>query len=225
MSAPQTRQISTHSPRVGRTHAKQENAQGRNRFQLTRPVWGEPTPQFWQNWSCTHFNSLAPCGANLARISFGRLKTAISTHSPRVGRTLRFASLTAIVKNFNSLAPCGANLVLERNDGGVVTFQLTRPVWGEPYSVFSSSYSTGISTHSPRVGRTTSKIPVSSVTVHFNSLAPCGANHNCTQRILGIAQFQLTRPVWGEPNTITLTATIVSISTHSPRVGRTGKAV
>ena len=34
-------------------------------------------------------------------------------------------------------------------------------------------------------------------------------------------QFQLTRPVWGEPSTAIRTLLTLSISTHSPRVGRT----
>ena len=41
--------ISTHSPRVGRTLARQYSPMQANRFQLTRPVWGEP-----DGCSCGH---------------------------------------------------------------------------------------------------------------------------------------------------------------------------
>ena len=146
------------------------------------------------------------------------------------------------------------------------SFQLTRPVWGEPGHVgavmqsnsdFNSLAPCGanrligeakfftveISTHSPRVGRTTFRCnrsvrrpyfnslapcganPVFGVRyspfTNFNSLAPCGANRpHCTPRRRRLS-FQLTRPVWGEPKYGSDITASCSISTHSPRVGRT----
>ena len=58
--------ISTHSPRVGRTILVS--------LALAK---------------MTHFNSLAPCGANRIVIDRYIDRSAISTHSPRVGRTLQ----------------------------------------------------------------------------------------------------------------------------------------
>ena len=58
------------------------------KFQLTRPVWGEPFGIFVFAQCSVNFNSLAPCGANLD------------------GMTIRRDPV-----NFNSLAPCGANPV------------------------------------------------------------------------------------------------------------------
>ena len=57
--------------------------------------------------------------------------------------------------------------------------------------------------------------------VDFNSLAPRGANlfGNCT--IFSLSPFQLTRPAWGEPYNEIINTLTTSISTHSPRVGRT----
>ena len=126
--------ISTHSPRVGRT------------FRI---------PEFdFFGW---HFNSLAPCGANrdiriqcnvcnafqLTRPVWGEpikpsqnsRNLAISTHSPRVGRTQTCLYAKVLSENFNSLAPCGANLPNSASQGKNTRFQLTRPVWGEPPSV------------------------------------------------------------------------------------------
>ena len=57
-------------------------------FQLTRPVWGEPSYSEYDNAS-------------------GK----ISTHSPRVGRTQTSRQHTLSLDYFNSLAPCGANRV------------------------------------------------------------------------------------------------------------------
>ena len=123
------------------------------RFQLTRPVWGEPVANVLYLRHCVDFNSLAPCGANpstspnsrqcplfqLTRPVWGeppfprsaKELANISTHSPRVGRT------------------CGRT---------------------------KASNAKSISTHSPRVGRTLTIQGILSFTPHFNSLAPCGAN-------------------------------------------------
>ena len=84
----------------------------------------------------------------------------ISTHSPRVGRTVfDFLGITSQA-HFNSLAPCGAN-----------------PFWRK-YCIFAIH----ISTHSPRVGRTEEQIVSMYDGIDFNSLAPCGANLNSTLR-------------------------------------------
>ena len=58
-------------------------------FQLTRPVWGEPSLRGAAAVVDFHFNSLAPCGANPENNGTLDYTNDISTHSPRVGRTLR----------------------------------------------------------------------------------------------------------------------------------------
>ena len=167
-------------------------------FQLTRPVWGEP------GVCCVRTNH-----------------TYISTHSPRVGRTKGSASPRKARTNFNSLAPCGANPFLSfycifflyfnslapcganRGYCGKLTdsktFQLTRPVWGEPGAEIVATSLQPISTHSPRVGRTLGSLYTTQQT----------------------NAFQLTRPVWGEPIMQYIPYQQDHISTHSPRVGRT----
>ena len=144
-------------------------------FQLTRPVWGEPDVQ---------------------RSVFDR--SSISTHSPRVGRTLHSSLHRHLCSHFNSLAPCGANpcgnracfkksiFQLTRPVWGEphrkgylhlpLPFQLTRPVWGEPYVARYTTKKMFISTHSPRVGRTPLPLDKYFILSDFNSLAPCGAN-------------------------------------------------
>ena len=126
--------ISTHSPRVGRTYfvntkkIKERHFNslapcganppcpsgngGYPKFQLTRPVWGEPVVNF---------------------PSF--IAGFISTHSPRVGRTASSAASRSLPADFNSLAPCGANHAERADQRDRDQFQLTRPVWGEPASV------------------------------------------------------------------------------------------
>ena len=169
------RGISTHSPRAGRTPRCQASIRFAIKFQLTRPVRGEP--------------------ADDATDAQG---SRISTHSPRAGRTPLRLRRPQRVWDFNSLAPCGANRASCPRWRRRSKFQLTRPVRGEPSGIFVSPYSLKISTHSPRAGRTylgclfgvhtfisthspragRTIIPLSRsfVNSNFNSLAPCGAN-------------------------------------------------
>ena len=190
--------ISTHSPRVGRTLTIRSQPVLSYQFQLTRPARGEPA-----------FNRK------------GYARAVISTHSPRVGRTLPSQSLRLSSYNFNSLAPRGANPLQYGFIANIHPFQLTRPAWGEPGSICKAYAHSNISTHSPRVGRTDGSQESPSYMLNFNSLAPRGANLNASTNILGSCTFQLTRPAWGEPLNAGVLLTAYTISTHSPRVGRT----
>ena len=123
-------QISTHSPRVGRTQ-----------FAALLCSIEEIS---------THSPRVGRTDKGVCRF----LITQISTHSPRVGRTDVVHEGLQLHHDFNSLAPCGANLEDKRVRVTATTFQLTRPVWGEP-----------------RLGdRFLCRDS------NFNSLAPCGAN-------------------------------------------------
>ena len=191
--------ISTHSPRVGRTNACAA-------FVLAALI-STHSPRVGRTLiACgvvvrhLDFNSLAPCGANRSPRCSTSSGYPISTHSPRVGRTSCRSLSPRQATNFNSLAPCGANPVVNRKRcrgsfhfnslapcgaNHVVTvrlrlrqkFQLTRPVWGEPFVFRFLGRVVNISTHSPRVGRTLCKRAWNKISY----------------------KFQLTRPVWGEP--------------------------
>ena len=71
------------------------------------------------------------------------------------------------------------------------------------------------------MGRTKSCSLFDEIPINFNSLAPCGANQMGFCAASDILPFQLTRPVWGEPRHSQLIDSDRTISTHSPRVGRT----
>ena len=77
--------ISTHSPRVGRTNGLKQGASWSS-ISTHSPRVGRTTDVRRLGKLRLHFNSLAPCGANLVV----RLDIVNDT-------------------NFNSLAPCGAN--------------------------------------------------------------------------------------------------------------------
>ena len=169
--------ISIHSPRVGRdekTDATQayastfqstrpvwgetgqcrEMAEQLVRFQSTRPVWGETRATAASKAAAANFNPLAPCGARRCARRRRDSRAAISIHSPRVGRD----GNTARSRIFT------------------ITFQSTRPVWGETRQLITVCKACHISIHSPRVGRDTD------------------ISERQAQRYI----FQSTRPVWGE---------------------------
>ena len=92
---------------------------------------------------------------------------------------------------------------------------------GEPNEIKIYPSTGGISTHSPRAGRTYLARAVVHIHDNFNSLAPCGANLNVYDSNIHLKIFQLTRPVRGEPVRKSQETTVKIISTHSPRAGRT----
>ena len=100
---------------------------------------------------------------------------------------------------FNSLAPRGANPDACVFTSRRRTFQLTRPAGGEPYLYKGNVIVRKVSTHSPRGGRTSNPAAFEWAEWSFNSLAPRGANHNCSCRAADFLAFQLTRPAGGEP--------------------------
>ena len=125
------------------------------KFQLTRPVWGEPKDKQRRLDRQQDFNSLAPCGANLHFVLAAHEHIRISTHSPRVGRT------------FDGIA-----------EDGLIVISTHSPRVGRTNSAVCDILVSFISTHSPRVGRTKDTGSPFCGSGNFNSLAPCGANLN-----------------------------------------------
>ena len=236
--------ISTHSPRVGRTNFCTLIFSSSFYFNSLAPR-GANLLAACPNSKRFYFNSLAPRGANPDFTWVWGYHSTISTHSPRVGRTWMRLSLKKDRLNFNSLAPRGANRSFLNRLATTSSFQLTRPAWGEPgderaelqsFGDFNSLAPRGanlenffiffskpcISTHSPRVGRTEMFVGLAATSMNFNSLAPRGANPTYAYIRMNYTVFQLTRPAWGEPDAVNAQRELSRISTHSPRVGRTG---
>ena len=168
------------------------------RFQLTRPVWGEPAirrrAHYFKQIS-THSPRVGRTVAKCAQIA----RSGISTHSPRVGRTCSQGDGVNLYGNFNSLAPCGANPRLSQSPRPFPAFQLTRPVWGEPCTIDNVIDPFHISTHSPRVGRTLRAFLLRLCGLHFNSLAPCGANRERKQHCRHLCHFNSLAPCGANP--------------------------
>ena len=190
------------------------------RFQLTRPVWGEPGSKGRKS-TASGFQLTRPVwgepGVGISNITFKEFQLT----RPVWGEPFDYNIKGFVPIHFNSLAPCGANLEDVGAIGKDSKFQLTRPVWGEPKKMEKAKPRFEISTHSPRVGRTTSVRRDRHEPDDFNSLAPCGANPVAPGTATLLFRFQLTRPVWGEPLVCDLKESDHEISTHSPRVGRT----
>ena len=173
------RQISTHSPRVGRTFV-------RYKMRIRR-----------------HISTHSPRVGRTSMYCLTKRTRQISTHSPRVGRTPKSPSLMVVRSTFQLTRPVWGEPLKTGLTERTIEFQLTRPVWGEPGDFYAARPRKGISTHSPRVGRTKRRRANCAPNWHFNSLAPCGANL-ANKRVSGF---------------------LIAISTHSPRVGRTAVTI
>ena len=146
-------------------------------------------------------------------------------------------------RNFNPRAPCGARPCATRVSFNCSIFQSTRPVWGATTMIvcqrmvdgFQSTRPVwgatitakrlqqrrGISIHAPRVGRDLSvQLVFHQPMQNFNPRAPCGARHASFQTTVVLVIFQSTRPVWGATDNRHISAGIIDISIHAPRVGR-----
>ena len=78
----------------------------------------------------------------------------MSTHSPRVGRTVILNIYSVFDNNFNSLAPRGANLEIRLLVSSSLYFNSLAPRGANQRVKFALDPPGTISTHSPRVGRT-----------------------------------------------------------------------
>ena len=97
-------------------------------------------------------------------------------------------------------------------------------MWGEPGHNGSDFVPVFISTHSPRVGRTAKANQNVRNVMHFNSLAPCGANLRGVSNVKHDTHFNSLAPCGANLAILHNVFSNLSISTHSPRVGRTETA-
>ena len=147
--------ISTHSPRVGRTYSPRSFLLPPVNFNSLAPC-GANRMEVDETGLFFDFNSLAPCGANhglwlfailalifqLTRPVWGEPRLEIddiglffiSTHSPRVGRTKSARQTRCFRAYFNSLAPCGANLDEVTDRTGYYNFNSLAPCGANPAS-------------------------------------------------------------------------------------------
>ena len=106
-------------------------------FQLTRPVWGEPRGRL--TVKCREpFQLTRPVWGEPGLFRYLGITRIISTHSPRVGRTLTTTS-RALSRYISTHSPRVGRTLCKRAWNKIsYKFQLTRPVWGEPLNIFNS---------------------------------------------------------------------------------------
>ena len=192
------RNISIHSPRVGR---------GCSSLPPLSP-------------SC-YFNPLAPGGARLKALT-DRRREIISIHSPRVGRGPEYMPNMRSFHKFQSTRPgWGEASRLRAVMASLALFQSTRPGWGEAIYQGTRQGRTGHfnplapggARRSPRRWRDSCRYfnplapggarPYAAIfsmgdSFYFNPLAPGGARRGCDRKALDCRPFQSTRPGWGE---------------------------
>ncbi len=124
------RNISTHSPRVGRDCRR-----------------------YCQNTEDRYFNPLSPCGERLIYRMLQHRRIRFQPTLPVWGETYMFYLLLLCSLYFNPLSPCGERRDWRPLDKRRINFNPLSPC-GERLTYQHHRHATaGISTHSPRVGR------------------------------------------------------------------------
>ena len=207
---------------MGRTPPAPRHRIGRGEFQLTRPAWGEPLCGYAEITLGAYFNSLAPRGANQTICIAALIASTFQLTRPAWGEPCNLMSYALQVANFNSLAPRGANHGGSSPCFFLLTISTHSPRVGRTTeSSWSRQRAKPISTHSPRVGRTDLWVDDAVTGNAFQLTRLAWGEPARLQFLPPYRRFQLTRPAWGEPAFVSFSFPFTMISTHSPRVGRT----
>ena len=183
-------------------------------------MWGE-TFNVIGNIAGSSISTHSPrVGRDAVRLAHWIVAQVISTHSPRVGRDCNLCYCPLAIGNFNPLSPCGERRDRCFDSSHDADFNPLSPCGERRVQAGCKVKFTGISTHSPRVGRDISKDTWCYYVYDFNPLSPCGERPKDCFIWFIFLRFQPTLPVWGETYFVYLFYIINIISTHSPRVGR-----
>ena len=99
------------------------------------------------------------------------------------------------------------------------SFQSTLPVWGATRYTHAFTILSCISIHAPRVGSDHNTPFASASYTNFNPRSPCGERLASANKIVALAEFQSTLPVWGATSIGMVMDLFLEISIHAPRVG------
>ena len=122
----------------------------------------------------------------------------ISIHSPRMGRDLNYKIVYPVT----------------------IQFQSTLPAWGETLCNRYNVCGEEISIHSPRMGRDNIGMGVTNAITDFNPLSPHGERLIGTCHVCNIVYFNPLSPHGERRRLFTRFQSYISISIHSPRMGR-----
>ena len=210
--------ISIHSPRMGRDLPRQTSLKlplnfnplsphgerhtdsvppaATKIFQSTLPAWGETRPH--QRLRKPRTISIhSPRMGRDRMFNFNKWGHRISIHSPRMGRDRQVLFLVRLAAQFQSTLPAWGETYFFTKSAKRIAFQSTLPAWGETYN--------GSERYSDLLFQST--LPAWGETTWYN-----------TPTI--ICPFQSTLPAWGETVIMMATTVDVTISIHSPRMGR-----
>ena len=187
--------ISIHSPRMGRDYIVLLHEE-RSRISIHSPRMGR---------------DLHPGG------SAGRSR--ISIHSPRMGRDISEVPLRRGTFNFNPLSPHGERLAFRPFCPGESYFNPLSPHGERPVGGVGGSGS-GISIHSPRMGRDFSTYLTDTFKSDFNPLSPHGERRSGRRDPAESLQISIHSPRMGRDLIAIIVSKEHAISIHSPRMGR-----
>ena len=217
--SPRRANISIHSPRMGRDTEK-DLRKAREAFQSTLPAWGETnarlrlkdgeiisihSPRMGRDFITYRpskvkgeFQSTLPAWGETCVNGLKQNNAKISIHSPRMGRDCCISAACWLERDFNPLSPHGERLMCQR-------FETEQRKNFNP-----------LSPHGERRGA-----PARWPTAWgFQSTLPAWGETQILVKIRMDKIFQSTLPAWGETFSTIMTNLQISISIHSPRMGR-----
>ena len=166
-------------------------------FQSTLPVWGATHNAHVVCQEVYNFNPRSPCGERRWGLLQLYQEVDISIHAPRVG----------------------SDKPLPVEDGYIILFQSTLPVWGA--TVLQRLQSPRYRNFNPRspCGERRLRRRFRWRWVNFNPRSPCGERLLLRDQGVPGEAFQSTLPVWGATTCWLHRPFIQVISIHAPRVG------
>ena len=221
-SSDRVRSISIHSPRMGRDSRRVRFSNPASHFNPLSPH-GE-RPKDMKTWAgiLGDFNPLSPHGER-HEPQRAAILTAISIHSPRMGRDDDGQGRGHADGHFNPLSPHG-----ERRGRGsrvlrnpFLYFNPLSPHGERQQSCRSGSATSVISIHSPRMGRDVHLLSQRIQTGHFNPLSPHGERPPpCGRCGRSLPHFNPLSPHGERHKFSQEPQKDLMISIHSPRMGR-----
>ena len=191
--------ISIHSPRMGRDRPCTDGGKQDGHISIHSPRMGRDQPRACE---CRSFPD-------------------ISIHSPRMGRDKSPRLPQAAQNHFNPLSPHGERRC---SRGSTYTtcgyFNPLSPHGERPVTALRMAADLMISIHSPRMGRDLRTGPWRRWRWRFQSTLPAWGETAGTFVPHPQRGFQSTLPAWGETLVMHDVLLQVSISIHSPRMGR-----
>ena len=206
--AEQRRQISIHSPHMGRDGIGLRQCNGHCSISIHSPRMGRDVYQRFARLKVFAFQSTLPAWGEtiMALRATAKHRTIFQSTLPAWGETRPVLSEWIATDNFNPLSPHGERPRGTPSACATAGFQSTLPAWGETVQMLKAIRSRRFQSTLPAWGETCDrgeKLPGASISIHSPRM---GRDDNTRAMVYFCPQFQSTLPAWGETGRWALSA-------------------